>query len=222
MKYTLALLGAVAAVDAEVETAYMSYLSQHGKSYATREEYQFRLNIFDKNLKYIKEVNANAVDEHDHHLGLNHMADWTQHEYKKLLGYKSHMKKSRPMRANYNETVADVPASIDWRDQGAVTPVKNQGSCGSCWSFSTTGSMEGRYQIKTGNLVSMSEQQLVDCSTSFGNEGCNGGLMDQAFEYVEQTAIDTESSYPYKGTDGTCHNTSGEAVAKVTSYQDVT
>jgi len=112
------------------------------------------------------------------------MADWTQHEYKKLLGFngKKHFNKLHSNATIALETpIKDAPASVDWRTQNAVTPVKNQGSCGSCWSFSATGGMEGRYAIKTGTLTSLSEQQLVDCSTSFGNQGCNGGLMDDAF-----------------------------------------
>merc|ERR1712100_815147 len=101
-----------------------------------------------------------------------------------------------------HEDAAAEAATIDWTTKGAVTPVKNQGQCGSCWSFSTTGGLEGAWQLSSGNLVSMSEQQFVDCDT--GSSGCNGGLMDQAFGWAENQAIATESSYPYTARDGSC------------------
>jgi C1A family cysteine protease len=93
---------------------------------------------------------------------------------------------------------------VDWRLKNAVTPVKDQGQCGSCWSFSTTGALEGRDAIKTGTLKSYSEQQLVDCDTKDGNQGCNGGDMYTAMVYAKTNPLEVESDYPYKGVDQTC------------------
>ncbi|GMY37562.1 senescence-specific cysteine protease SAG12-like [Fagus crenata] len=122
----------------------------------------------------------------------------------------------------YNLT--EVPTSMDWRDKGAVTPIKNQRQCGCCWAFSAVAAVEGITQIKTGKLISLSEQQLVDCAVGGNNHGCSGGWMEDAFSYILQNqGIATEENYPYQAMDGSCdQERASNYAARITSFEVVT
>jgi cathepsin L len=202
----------------DVELAFSEYCAQWGKSYITRSEYEYRLSVFTENMDKI--VDNNSQNGVDFMMGLNEFTDMTHDEFKKRLGYKPSVLKANKSEPVYLD-VSDLPAEINWVTAGAVTPVKNQGSCGSCWAFSTTGSVEGAHFISTGELVSLSEQQLVDCSGSFGNQGCQGGLMDDAFQYLEQAKIESEADYPYTGRNGNCAYSESKGLFEVTGYTDV-
>jgi len=133
-------------------------------------------------------------------MGLNQFTDMTNEEFKIFVHQGGYVhNENRPKNTTLAPKVASC-SSIDWVDQGAVTPVKNQGQCGSCWSFSTTGSLEGRCKIANGQLTSLSEEALVDCDNGIlKNHGCNGGSMDTALSWVaSQGGLPSESDYPYR------------------------
>ncbi|XP_076942838.1 cysteine proteinase mucunain-like [Bidens hawaiensis] len=212
--------------DDEVNALYNSFLVQHGKTYNAVGEKDRRFQIFKDNLRFIDEHNAGG---HSYKLGVNKFADLTNEEYrmtytgvKKIDGKKKTLVNKGKSDRYAFRSGDSLPDAVDWRDHGAVTEVKDQGSCGSCWAFSATGSVEGINQIVTGDLISVSEQELVNCDTSY-NEGCNGGLMDYAFEFIiNNGGIDTEEDYPYTGVDGRCDaNKKNAKVVTIDGYEDV-
>ena len=190
---------------------FQTFQHTYNKQYDSLEEQIHRFQIFEDNCLHI--LNHDSIADSTFNVNFNQFSDLTATEFDTLYkGYSSSLYNCENIiprgcdafeLAVINEVSAGA-SSIDWRMHNAVTPVKNQGSCGSCWSFSTTGSIEGAYAIKSGNLISLSEQQLVDCSTTYGNAGCNGGMMDFAFDYVETTNLCTEEAYPYTAEDDTC------------------
>jgi len=182
---------------------------------AYSQEENFRMKIWMENKAKIEKHNRRALRGHkSYHLAMNQFGDLLHHEFVAIMnGYKprstfNYSSAAVPLRgAKFIPPahVSTLPENVDWREHGAVTPVKNQGQCGSCWSFSTTGALEAMHHRATGILTSLSEQNLIDCSVKYGNQGCNGGLMDAAFQYIKDNGgIDTEKAYPYEGEDDTC------------------
>lgn len=213
----LAVLANATYTDREYQFTFTSWMRQNNKAY-TAEDFQQRFTAFKDNMDYIQNWNAQGSETV---LGLTSLADLTNAEYQKLyLGTKitvTGLIEESPVNKD------DFNITVDWRTKGAVTPIKDQGQCGSCWAFSTTGSVEGAYFLKNNKLVSLSEQNLVDCSSAEGNEGCNGGLMDNGFNYIiKNKGIDTEASYPYTAKDGKCKFDPANVGATITSYKDVT
>ncbi|CAK9315781.1 unnamed protein product [Citrullus colocynthis] len=209
--------------DAEVAALYESWLVHHGKAYNALGEKERRFEIFKDNLRFIDEHNR---ESRTYKVGLTRFADLTNEEYRaKFLGGRISRKPrlSAAKSGRYAATLGDdLPDHVDWRKKGAVAAVKDQGQCGSCWAFSTVAAVEGINQITTGELISLSEQELVDCDKSY-NMGCNGGLMDYAFQFIiDNGGIDTDEDYPYKGHDGACDpNRRNAKVVTIDGYEDV-
>ncbi|KAK6115782.1 hypothetical protein DH2020_008051 [Rehmannia glutinosa] len=220
--------------SSSISDLFDSWCKEYGKTYTSEQEREHRLKVFEKNYEYVNQQNIRANSSYT--LSLNAFADLTNHEFKaKYLGL-SPSASDLLIRLNNGPAAidgpnfvqeSDIPSSLDWRNKGAVTGVKDQGSCGhtfgcACWSFSATGAVEGINQIKTGSLVSLSEQELIDCDKSY-NDGCGGGLMDYAYEFIiKNKGIDTEEDYPYRGRDGTCNKDKLKRhVVTIDSYADI-
>ncbi|KAF8796073.1 Cathepsin K like protein [Argiope bruennichi] len=191
-------------IKSELDEHWGHFKKAFGKSYKDSEETRRRL-IWEERITSISNHNLRAdMGFHTYKRGLNKYSDLTHEEYMSTLnGFRVRNGMKKNVTSWFRSINDQVPNQVDWRDDGLVTSVKDQGSCGSCWAFSTTGSLEGQHKKKTGKLVSLSEQNLIDCVTE--NNGCHGGTMDVAFEFIKkENGIDTEDSYPYEEAQDSC------------------
>ncbi|KAJ4748908.1 Cysteine protease [Rhynchospora pubera] len=202
---------------------FEQWIEIHERIYIQPADKEKALENFARNLDFINQKNE-LREKGGYLVGLNKFADLSNDEFKAKYLRKINVKRAN-RKAELDEKrkygSCEAPWSLDWRKRGAVTGVKDQGNCGSCWAFSSTGAMEGINAIATGELISLSEQELVDCDTT--NDGCDGGYMDYAFEWVVSNGgIDTETNYPYTGTDGACNIQKEEIkVVTIDGYEDV-
>jgi len=195
---------------------FAAYTEEFGKSYESTEHATRRVH-FHKNLRLIQGVNRQGLS---YHLDVNHMADWSDEERDALRGRVS--TRPRVVTSVHTPLLArdQLPATVDWRTKGAVTPAKDQGTCGSCWAFGTTGAIEGAVYVLTGKLIPLSEQVLMDCSWPQNNNACDGGEDFQAYQWVlsHGGGMPSEKSYPYLNQDGFCTYNSSQDVAFIKEY----
>jgi cathepsin L len=228
MMKTLVLLTIVAcALSAPVETEmtsemwtslWTSYKQTHNKNYAPSEEVE-RFRLFQERFNIVEEHNAlYAAGKSSYSMEMNFNADLTMAEMMHRNGYIQNEDRSNEVTLVSLEA---NPTSVDWTTKGIVSPVKDQGQCGSCWSFGTTGTLEGQWMKKHGGNISLSEQNLVDCDTAW-DHGCQGGLPTKAYAYIIKNGIDTETSYPYKAVQGPCKFNKNNVGATMTSFKQVT
>ncbi|EER04489.1 cathepsin L, putative [Perkinsus marinus ATCC 50983] len=218
--------------DVDLASAFAKFKEDYGIEYSSPQEAALREEIFIENYRHIQRINSEG---RSYKLAVNKFADQSSEEFAAGMltrGYRKRYRDFFGKRPGYlgvhHYSGKPLPDEIDWSHLGAVSRVKNQQSCGSCWAFSATGALEGRYEIANPKheLVEFSEQQLVDCSSEEGNMGCNGGLMDNAFAYVMQHGLCTEEDYAYEAIDEPCRNSTVKEKARlhphdVTGFVDV-
>ena len=215
----IAFIGAAALILSQNQgskiSQFDSWKAKHGINYASQFENAYRERVFLENLAKIEAHNAQKDKTYEQ--GLNQFSAMTQEEFAQT--YLTLMVPEELKNIEAHEEHYTPSNDVDWVAAGAVTGVKNQGQCGSCWAFSTTGGLEGLSKLAYEDLQSFSESQLVDCSGSYGNHGCNGGLMDNAFKFVKAKGIVHEDEYPYVAKQNKCKIATGPF--KISGYTDV-
>lgn len=222
----LPTVGLAHATSSEADADFEAHNAAYGRQHGSEQEYQFRRGVYHRNAAYVAEWNAENERQAEearrankkyvprHTLGLNRMADWTDEEYSKLaLGHlrreNGQVEGEAPAASNHPDyrlpyipeaELEDLPDSLDYTLLPQYSPVKDQASCGSCWAFGTTVTLQAAWYKATGETLSFSEQQMMDCSWKFSNYGCNGGLQDRAISYIVQKGgIAAEEDYQYLG-----------------------
>ncbi|XP_015120135.1 uncharacterized protein LOC107043250 [Diachasma alloeum] len=205
----------------EAQRKFRSFEETYNKVYASEEERAVRFRIFQENMEIVR--NLQEYEQGTAVYGASMFADLTPHEFRsKYLGYRPDLRiENHIPLAKAEIPHIELPKEFDWRHYNVVTEVKDQGSCGSCWAFSVTGNVEGQYAIKHNKLISLSEQELVDCDKL--DDGCSGGLQENAYRAIEQLGgLELEHDYPYDGEDEQCHFKKNRAVVQIVSAVNIT
>ncbi|CAL5035531.1 unnamed protein product [Urochloa decumbens] len=208
--------------DSDMMARHKQWMAKYSRSYKDDAEKAQRFEVFKANVKFIESFNS--AGNRKFWLGVNQFADLTNDEFRATKTNKGFNPNAVKLSTGFryaNVSTDALPQSVDWRTKGDVTPIKDQGQCGCCWAFSAVAAVEGIVKISTGKLISLSEQELVDCDVHGEDQGCNGGEMDDAFKFIiNNGGLTTESNYPYTAQDGQCKAGSNSA-ATIKGYEDV-
>ncbi|CAL5183567.1 unnamed protein product [Lathyrus oleraceus] len=188
----------------DTKKLFQSWMKEHGRVYKNVDEMANKFKIFKSNLKYITETNAKRKSPHGHFLGLTNFADWSHQEFKETYLHKNDMSmyNNTMKKKNVNSESCSPPLSLDWRSKGVVSSVKEQGTCGSCWTFTAAGAIESINALVTGKLVDLSEQEMLDCEPS---GDCKFGYMSKVFDWILlNKGVASEKDYAYTGAKGVC------------------
>ncbi|CAI2725783.1 unnamed protein product [Schistosoma spindalis] len=222
-------------LDNQLDDIWKQWKLKYNKTYSTINDEINRKRIFMKHVARIQQHNLHYdLGLEQYTMGLNQFCDMEWNELKTIL-FSNGFNNNNPLWNDNKEEDNEVeeakeefvlsneplPLKWDWRHYGLVTSVKDQGICGSCWAFSTTGSIEGQYMKKYKKLISLSEQQLIDCTYHYGNRGCHGGTMDQSFNYLKKYSIESENDYQYKGVKSSCHYHQSKGIIKIKKFIDL-
>ncbi|KAL6841187.1 hypothetical protein ACP4OV_029156 [Aristida adscensionis] len=209
--------------DSSMVARHESWMAQYGRVYKDDADKMMRFEIFKENVAFIETFNAG---NHKFSLGVNRFADLTNEEFRATRTNKAFKRDSMSILIGFkyeNISLNSLPTTVDWRTKGAVTPIKDQGDCGSCWAFSAVAAIEGITKLTTGKLFSLSEQEIVDCDVNGTEDGCQGGWMDGAFNFtITNGGLTTEANYRYKGKQGKCKaDKATESTVTINGYEDV-
>ncbi|KAH8405047.1 hypothetical protein KR222_005639 [Zaprionus bogoriensis] len=207
-----------------LQAEFTSFKAEHQKDYGDEFEEKLRLQIFMNNKNLIDKHNARyARGEETFTMGVNQFTDWLPSEFQsRMLSTLNASDMAADIDFTYAPPDVEAPSNVDWRAKGALTAVKNQGSCGSCWAFAAAGVLESQLFLRTRQLVPLSEQNLIDCSSRYNNHGCNGGWPASALRYIKDNhGIDLERAYPYEGRNGMCRFNRGKVGARVANVIQV-
>jgi C1A family cysteine protease len=203
----------VVAIESDDWHQFIRFQDKFSKKYENILEFENRFKIFRENLRTILQHNLDSTQNFT--MDVNQFTDLTPEEFREKYvgGLHTRVGVASYGCKTFSGSASGLPETVDWRTKGAVTSVKDQGQCGSCWTFSSTGAAEGAWSISKGQLIDLSEQQLVDCASgiSYGSHGCSGGQMEGAFKYLIENGQCTLTSYPYTAKDGACHSCSSVA-----------